>query len=346
MTKVKTLNQLTTMIGSLPQKSVEEAFHIMKKYPVSLPVWPQLPKRNFKEGMIPQYSEGFPGIKIDEKNKKIWLERDDTLLDVMSEFYEHIVAENFDAFALSSNYAAGFHHFYYNLKHNNGKIKAVKGQVTGPFTFGLGVNDNKGKALWFDEQYRDIVIKGLMMKALWQIRQLKKYAEKVIIFFDEPILSALGTPGYLGIGDEEVINVLNELSDACHVYDALIGVHCCGNMDWGLLARTYLDIIAFDAYYYGEKVALYPEEISAFLDRGGYLAWGIVPTNDPETLQKETVESLKDALENLILLFIKKGIPEENIHSRMIFTPSCGMGSLPEESAKTVLELLSRLTPS
>lgn len=60
----------TTMIGSMPGLTVEEAVGLLAQHPLSIPTWFQLPRRSFKEAMIPQYCEGFPGIRIDEAEKK------------------------------------------------------------------------------------------------------------------------------------------------------------------------------------------------------------------------------------------------------------------------------------
>ncbi len=343
---LKILTNQSTVIGSMPQKTAEEAYNVLTQCPLSIPAWPQLPKRSFKEAMIPQYSEGFPGIRVDEEEKRIWVERDAELINTMTTFYENVVEENVDAFAVSEEYAAGFDYFLRQLEKQKTTLPWVKGQVTGPFTFGLGLNDNEKKAVWFDEQYKDIVLKGLTLKAVWQARELKKYAENVMIFFDEPIFSALGTPAYIGIQDEEVISGLNEIIAAVHGAGAMAGVHCCGNMDWGLLARTDLDILAFDAYFFGDKVSLYPEEIQAFLNRDGILAFGIVPTNDAEILRVESPDSLKQKCDELIQLFVKKGISEDQIRAQMLFTPSCGIGSLAPEESQLVLELLSKISRS
>ncbi|HJO93503.1 MAG TPA: hypothetical protein QF753_08905 [Victivallales bacterium] len=340
---LETLTQKTTMIGSMPQKEASEALNLLGCYPLSIPAWPQLPKRSFKEAMITQYSEGFPGIKVDEINKRIWLERDNSLLENMAQFYEEFISENIDAFSISKNYAEGLHLFLNNLEKENVKLPFIKGQITGPFTFGLGLSDNEKKPIWFDINYRDIVIKGLTMKALWQIKRLEKYADNVIIFMDEPILSALGTPAYIGIQDDEVISSLDEIITTLKNNGAICGVHCCGNMDWGVLARTNLDIIAFDAYYYGDKLTLYPDEIRAFLDRGGILAFGIVPTSSPENLINENKITINDKLNRLLDQFIGKGIPSELLKKQMIFTPSCGMGSLSADDSEQVLKLLNNI---
>ena len=337
----------TTMIGSMPHEYSVDAFEPLNDHPLVIPAWPQLPKRSFKEAMIPQYSEGFPGVQVDRKEKKVWVQRDDKLMDKMAGFFEDIVSENLDAFSISDDYAEGLHSFLKDLQAADEKLPFIKGQVTGPFTFGLGLNDQDGKAVWFDPQYKEVVIKGLIMKGLWQVRELKKYADNVIIFFDEPILSALGTPAYMSIEDEEVLSCLNEMIEAVHKAGAAVGIHCCGNMDWGLLARTNVDIINFDAYFYGDKIILYPEQISAFLNRGGILAWGIVPTGTTgyeAAVFDETAESLKKIKNKLIDMFTNKGIPEKQIMDQMILTPSCGMGSISPEASNLVLKLLEEIS--
>jgi methionine synthase II (cobalamin-independent) len=331
----------TTMIGSMPHLTPKEAFEALEQYPLTTPAWPQLPRRSFKEAMIPQFSEAFPGIQVDDVAKRIWVLVDDDLPNAMVEFYEHVIAKDVDAFAISHEYAAGLHGMLRQLANASTKLPLLKGHVTGPFTFGLGLADQERRSVWFDEQYRDIVLKGLGMKALWQIRQLQPYTAQVVIFFDEPVLSALGTPAYMMIQDEDVINGLNEVHEISHDAGALVGVHCCGNMDWGLLASTKIDIIAFDAYDYGAKVALYPDKIQAFLERGGMLASGLVPTGDVERLRAETTDSLKRKHESIIGEFVSKGIGEDLLRERFLFTPSCGMGTLSESDTATVLKLLA-----
>jgi hypothetical protein len=330
------------MMGSMPHLTPEDAAKALEQCPLTIPAWPQLPKRSFKEAMIPQYTEAFPGIRVDEAENRIWVQVDAELPNSMAEFYEHVVEEHVEAFAVSEDYAAGLHFTLKQLAATNAKLPFLKGQVTGPFTFGLGLADQDRRSVWFDAQYRDIVLKGLGMKALWQIQQLQPYADQVVIFFDEPVLSALGTPAYMMIQDDDVIDSLNEVFEVAHNAGALVGVHCCGNMDWGLLASTTIDIIAFDGYFYGDKVALYPDQIASFLARGGMLASGLVPTGDVDKLHDETADSLKQKHEALIQEFVGKGIAEDMLRSQFLFTPSCGMGTLSESDTDLVLELLTK----
>jgi hypothetical protein len=331
----------TAMIGSMPQSDANEALTALARFPLGIPTWPQLPKRSFKESMTVQYSEGFPGIVVDELGKRIWVDFDERLVEGMTAFYEAIVANDEKPFAITADYAAGLHRFIADLTTSGKRYALIKGQVVGPFTFGFGLNDNQCRAVWFDEQYRDIVIKGLTMKAVWQARQLKACAEQVVIFLDEPIFSALGTPAYIGVENEQVIGTLDEIAAALHAENALVGVHCCGNMEWSLLAHTNIDIISFDAYSFGDKVALYAGEIGSFLRRGGRLAWGIVPTDTSEHLTAETGPSLCQKVVELEKLFVNKGVSETLLRSRRIFTPACGLGNLSSGESQRVLELLS-----
>jgi methionine synthase II (cobalamin-independent) len=244
---------------------------------------------------------------------------------------------------VSAGYAAGLAAFLERRGSEGQKLRAAKGQVAGPFTVGLSIADQTGRAAWFDDQYRDVLIKGLTKKAVWQAGRLASIAERVIIFFDEPIFAALGTPAYIGISDDDVTSTYSELCEELHGAGVTVGVHCCGNMDWSLLARSPIDILSFDAYSFGDKVALYASEIDSFLLRGGYLAWGLVPTANPELVGRESAAHLVKRWDELAALLEQKGIARDRLISQMLLTPSCGMGTLPMRSAERVLELLHQV---
>ena len=333
---------LTTMIGSMPQTTTREALRVLSDYPLTIPTWAQLPQRTSFEGMVPQFSEGFPGVTVVPEKNSLWLQNDEDLPNALANFYENLLSETLDPMGMSESFAPGFHAFLRQLDSAESRPSVVKGQVTGPLTFGLGLADQDRNAVWFDEQYRDVVLKGLGMKAQWQIRELKKRVNQVLLFLDEPILSALGTPAYMGISDEQILSGLNEVIRAAQAEGARVGIHCCGNMDWGLLAQTDLDIMAFDAYSFGEKIALYPEQVNAFLARGGTLAYGLIPTLEHEDIMQETSDSLLQKLQSLLDLYIQKGLPQERLYEQIILTPACGMGSLPAPLSERVLDLLSQ----
>jgi methionine synthase II (cobalamin-independent) len=110
--------------------------------------------------------------------------------------------------------------------------------------------------------------------------------------------------------------------------------------DWSLLLSTTIDILSFDAYKYSQSLSLYPEDLKAFLSRGGIIAWGIVPTTE-DALEQETPESLLTRLDEAFLLLTEKGIAKEDLIESCLITPSCGLASIPKEAAYTALKLTS-----
>jgi methionine synthase II (cobalamin-independent) len=158
-----------------------------------------------------------------------------------------------------------------------------------------------------------------------------------IIFFDEPSLSSFGS-AFSGLNREDVIHSLNECFDAVKGFK---GIHCCGNTDWSVLLSTNVDILSFDAYGYLGTLSLYPKELKTFLERGGLLAWGIVPTS--EAILKEDAESLFNRFKEEVKILSKKGI-DPALLQRAILTPSCGTASLPIHLAERACELTAEVS--
>src|SRR3989338_4196469 len=177
---------LTVGIGSLPHidaaKSVELVF---KGFDV--PFWPQLPKRDFKENMYAQFSQGLPGLVADEKKRTIHIDNSGDLSEDIAGIYEAYMSGNFDQFGITQEYAEGFYAFIRAA----GKYKPAyaKGHITGPVSFGLGVTDEKGRPIIYNDGIKEAVVKLLEMKALWQIDKLKEAARQDIIFIDEAYMT-------------------------------------------------------------------------------------------------------------------------------------------------------------
>jgi methionine synthase II (cobalamin-independent) len=217
---------------------------------------------------------------------------------------------------------------------------AVKGQVTGPISWGLTVTDDNRRAILYDDTLADALAKLLRLKASWQEKALSQISKNTIIFVDEPYMVSFGS-AYVSLSRERVINLMEEVFGGI---SGLKGVHCCGNTDWSVLLGTSADILSFDAYNYAQSLSLYPAEVKKFLDRKGTIAWGIVPSNE-DLLDKESVASLKDRLDEAMAPFTRNGIPFKQLLQQGLLTPSCGLASLStEEAAAQALELLAGLS--
>ncbi len=140
-------------------------------------------------------------------------------------------------------------------------------------SWGLTAVDENKRAIYYNEEFMDVVVKALAMKCRWQIRKFSKFAENVICFIDEPILSAFGSSTYVSVTREDVVAKINEVVEAIHSEGGLAGVHCCGNTEWSILIDAGVDIMNFDAFDYADTVALYAEPVRRFLEEGKMLAW-------------------------------------------------------------------------
>ena len=327
-------NCLPTIIGSMPHTDPEVACSQILRYLKDIPAWPQLPKRSYMENMYVQFSQGFPGVVV--KEGSIYIDRSQDLDKPLEKLYAAYLENDVDQYPISPDYAAGLHSF---LSVAPLSPLAVKGQITGPITWGLTVTDDSRRAIIYDDALSDAVAKLLRLKAGWQEKALKQICPNTIIFVDEPYMASFGSVS-VPLSRERVISLLEEVFSGI---TGLKGVHCCGNTDWSVLLETSVDIVSFDSYNYAQSLSLYPIEVKKFLDRKGTIAWGIVPNNE-EALARESVASLKDRLEEAMAPFTRQGIRFRQLLEQGLLTPSCGLASLTEETAVQVLEMLAGLS--
>ena len=284
--------------------------------------------------MYAQYSEGFPGLVLDQN--KIYVNLSKGFEKPLEKLYAAYLENKIEEFAIGERYAAGLYEF---IGHRQEHTSAVKGQVTGPITWGMTVTDENRRPVLYDETAADAVVKLLNMKARWQEKKLREFSDNTIIFLDEPYMSSIGS-ALVSIPREHVIELLEGAFDGIK---GLKGIHCCGNTDWSLILDTSVDIVSFDAYTYSHTIALYQEALEKFLDGGGILAWGIVP-HEEKAVNNEAVSTLLDRLTDAMAGIERKGIKRNKIIEQSLLTPACGLGAVSEEVAEHTLSMLSELS--
>lgn len=336
---------MATAIGSVPHTNVGTACDIVLGSLRHIPMWPQLPNVSFKENMYVQYTEGMPGIVVDEIERRVYFDTSRDIISELEKLFELYIEDDIDALAIREDYARGLNRFLELLKTNEyPDAKALKGHVTGPISMGLAVADQNKRPGLYDDTLREGILKTLTMKAKYQVKRFKELRPElpVLIFIDEPYLMSFGS-AFVSLNRDDVISYLNELINAI---DGFTGIHCCGNTDWGLLTETNVDVISFDAYGYSETIALYPGEIKSFLNRGGILAWGIVPSGlpTPEQVIQETAAGLIEKLEAGMQLLVDKGIDKEVLVNQALITPNCGTGSMKPENAERTFTLADKVS--
>ncbi|MEW6006778.1 MAG: hypothetical protein AB1595_01310 [bacterium] len=310
---------LGTAIGSFPHKDIEKPLFLSLS--LDIPVWPQLPKVSWRENMCVQFSEGLPCVQYDEAKKGIYFSTSH-IEEELTRFYEKFLDQDLEYFKISKEFSSGFYSFL-DAKPSSSYIK---GQITGPISFGLSVYDENGKPVIYHKELFDAIICGLSQKALWQAEKLKEFG-KPIIFIDEPYLVSFGS-SVIPISREDVLSFLSKIIDLLKENGIITGIHCCGNTDFSMIMETNIDILNFDAYNFSKNLFLYKDSLDKFI-KNGILAWGIVPASSE--LLENNEETLKERLAN----FPQRGF---------LITPSCGLGSLDEGLAEKAIELTISLT--
>jgi methionine synthase II (cobalamin-independent) len=337
-------NCLPLLIGSLPVTDHQEAQRLILEYTPEIPLWPQLPV--FKEeGMMAQFLPGMPGLEITDQKTFIDTETgrfDEELLGFYEEYMavlETAIPLADSRFVLTPDTAKGFFTFLETLKSTGTDPVALKGQITGPITLCTGVNDSQGRAIYYNDQVRDAAVKLIALKARFQVQAMKAMGKPAIVFLDEPGLTGFGSSAFISMTKEDVLACFGEVIDAIHEEGGLAGIHVCANADWSLVLESPADVASFDAYAYFDRFILYPELIKDFMAAGKILAWGIVPTLNPEDIDKETAESLTASWLEKVAQVEALGIAPEVIRAQSLITPACGTGSLDLAHAMRVLSL-------
>jgi methionine synthase II (cobalamin-independent) len=334
---------LATAIGSLPHQSPEAACRVILDSIPEIPIWPQLPATDFREGMEIQYSEGLPGVVLDPASRRMHFDTGGDITSGLEKFYENYVAENLEYFQISPGFSRGIYEMERMLAAQKpAGLRYFKNHVTGPITVGLGRTDENKRSIYYNEMMRDVVVKGTEMKARWMLSRFRALGVPQLCFIDEPILSAFGSSTYVSVQRSDVVQYLRDVIAAVHKEGGLAGIHCCGNTEWTILVDAGTDVISFDAFDYGETIAYYPGPLKDYLERGGVLAWGIVPTS--AKIAAETPETLLGRLRSAVDSLAGKGIPKSLIWEKCLVTPSCGTGSLPLDLSEKVFAHLGEVS--
>jgi hypothetical protein len=123
------------------------------------------------------------------------------------------------------------------------------------------------------------------------------------------------------------------------------GIHLCGNPDWDFLLGLDLDVLSLDVYTNAGIFASYAPSIKRFLDRGGVIVWGIVPTGF-ETFEKENIPSLIGRLEEVWKVISKKGIDTGFLIQRSLLSPAtcCLVNPDREKTVEKAFEAIKLLS--
>jgi hypothetical protein len=283
---------------------------------------PQIPILNPRERMVHQALSGFPGIRApsferEDGSVEIDLSLDEETLRTLKSHLNH-------AFTQPANQSA-FEFFlpkqedYRCLRpllweaSERGKNQ-VKLQLAGPWTSLKSLRPSTPEqGAVFPPQIKALLFEFILARALSLLRVTAQSGAKPLLFIDEPYLFALQPKTHPL--DQVVLKELQfffeVLRKEARSYGGEIGLHCCSDPDWTeVLTHLPIDHLSVDASVSLHSLTgVHPAAMTDFLNRGGKVVWGVVPSNH----EQSDIEIPVSVLE--------KG---PNAKSGMI-TPACGL---------------------
>jgi hypothetical protein len=302
-------NLLTTAMAVMPHRDVNRALEVALS--LDVPFWPQLPLVSYYEDMYVQASEHFPGIVLDLEKRKLRFSMD----KFVAEFEETMA--HFDEpgyFDISEQYSVVYHRF---LQMDFSHRPAIRGQIEGPISFGFNVVDQDDRPILFNDTVRPFLMEFMAKRVNVQLQRLKELNSNAFMFVDEPGLQFL----FSALAGYSDLAARGDMENFFAMIERPRGVHLCGNPDWDFLLGLDMDVLSMDVYSNGEVFTQYGQSIRKFLDRGGRLVWGIVPSN-VEPFEEEDLDTLEQRLGDLWNALDKKGIDREFLLSRSMLSPA------------------------
>jgi hypothetical protein len=307
---------------------------------LDIPAHPQLVRASPWEDMLLSAVSGFPAAKVDDQNSILIASKGRE--EEMAAFYERYYSGDWGFLALDPRSSLGYEEFFKRAGEDKGfGRRFLKCQVVGPLTFGQSVKVEGGYALADDPALLEVAALALGAKAALAASRVRGLGREAIVFFDEPGLTGYGS-AFSTLSEQTVVGALAQAVEAARSKGPLLaGCHVCGNTDWGLLTKVGLDIINFDAFEFMETVLLYPREMKAFLEGGGLLAFGIVPTRGFD--DSVTADRLAGLLKDGWATLGSKGVDLDLLKERTLITSACGLGSLEAEKAAAILKIMPQV---
>lgn len=329
-------NLQTTAMAVMPHKDADRALDLALT--MDIPFWPQLPHVSYTEDMYVQAAEHFPGILLDMENRTLRFSMEKFIIEFEETMAHFDEPEYFD---ISKEYSVVYHRF---LEMDLSGRPAIRGQLEGPVSFGFNILDQDKRPILFEDTVRSFMLEFMSKRINVQLERLKQMNSNAFMFVDEPGLQFL----FSALSGYDSTKAKSDMEDFFAMIQRPRGIHLCGNPDWDFLLNLDLDILSLDIYQNGEIFASYSKSIKRFLDRGGIIVWGVVPTNF-EPFETENINTLEARLTEVLNFLIDKGIDREFLISRSLISPATCCLVNPdgektvEKAFKVVTELSQRL---
>ncbi len=314
-----------TGIGSLGLLDHAEACDFVFDHAPALPAAPSLPQADRRESIIGQAAAGLDGVGITEVGT---LDVDaSVLLATGPERAGSLDGPEFRGVRTFVDAALA------RREATEGTPSRLKFQLTGPVTFGLAL---AGEGVPVDEAFpfAGSVVRA-RARAFTELFRSRIPDVTPVVFVDEPGLTSMTHPGFPLVPGDTVRLVKSVLD----LFDGgtLTGIHCCGSTDWAAVIAAGPDVLSTPLDC---GLGFAGAELSRFLQEGGWVAWGAVPTDQP---LGTTIDRYWQGLSAVWGRLTEAGCDPVLLRTQALVTPACGLAGYQASQAARVFQLVNAL---
>ncbi len=305
--------------GSLPHRDPDAAaaFAIGE---FGIATIPSLPSRSLAETMLGQATAGRPGLGLDDHG----------MLEIADRNAPGLASNDVATGALvDSEGFAGFRAFL-DLA---GKIRldgsAVKWQFVGPVTLGVAL-----ERAGLDRRAAFDLASAMVRSSLIELSRVVTTAlpnSPQMVILDEPWLNELMSPGFPIPPDEAIDRMSSAM--AALPSTTLTGIHCCAPCDVATLLASGPGVISVPV---SPALLDWAGYLTRFIDEGGIVAWGVVPTGGPIGSQADRPWR---ELSDLWCGLVQRGCDPVQLRRRSLVSPQCGLASHSVSVARGIARL-------
>lgn len=329
----------TTGIGSLPHHNIDAALEYAFSF--DIPFLPQIPIRNPWEYSVPQALDGLPGIRVESDGSAhvdmtVWEGRAKIFNEKLAHAFDRADDKDaFEAFEPSPATSSSWQPFLWELQERGTPVAKV--QIVGPLTAQWSLRSLEGGRLDEHPEICAQIFRLILARGLAMSRRLKSVGVETIFFLDEPALFVLTpeNPRHL-VGLQELKLVISTLKKE----GVAVGIHCCSNTQWRNVLDLGIDFLSLDTGLSLGSLLLEQEALAKFVEGGGRLSLGLIPTSEPGKVSRNDAERLylgvAQALEHGL------GFTGVAAFKDALYTPACGLALHTPDDAQNIFATLQR----
>ena len=293
---------IVTGIGGLPHRDAGEAAAFVLDH-MELPAIPTLPRRSPAEGAIAQAMVGMQGVTVGQYGS---IGVDANMVDPLAPVVTDLDNDAFVGFRTFLDQASAV-----------GLTGPVKWQFVGPVTFGIAL---MRAGVPISEAFESSVrcVRTRLQHMLDAVSAALPTSQQLVII-EEPALAELMQPGF-PIAPDTAIDLVSGALAAVET-SAVSGLHVCGLADIPSQLAAGPKILSLPVR---QEVAESAGYLIRFMEDGGYIAWGVVPTSGP------IVTSAERPWRQLCALWcelVQRGADPVMLRQQAIITPECGLSA-------------------